>query len=588
MTVLSDVTIKKLIDEGKLKIDPYDPFLVDTTSVDIRIGNRYYEMKQEDIVFDPAIDFDITEFLIEKPLKDQLMLRPGEVKIVETLEKFEIPDDLVGTIIQRHTGSLTGIAVSGIIHPGSSGHQMLTIRNTGPWNIILRPGSILCQIIFSRTEAPASRVYMEKKMKILLRKLDQVKAQEQQVKEKEDEIKEQLQEIYRLMSHIEEKGEEIDKENQMLDDMSRELDMKKQVVEREKEKLSDLEQFLFTRKEEIEQDKEALRADFEKKLSKLETKERESLEQIQKEEAELKAYEAELVNKESAFDQEKDEFEMEKVLYEKKNEELKQYELELASEKHKLDELKRLYELERERGDINDDYIDIKLRPFNDVFTNLTYSPVTVYGYGVSTPEWLCYTLIRAGLKKDERDTCVVVVDDEGTPADAHEYLLRIIPELEVYEKNKDIYYVQLYDEHDKEEKFGDEVPYHVENVSFENIEKFLREFIEPGKKMRIVLPVDRLYKKKKHDREQFLSFLEDLCEECQKESVMLFLVADPKLKYDPGVDKYTYITLEMDKDHKILNVLGMVVPSTRGTRPIVKYRIEDGMFTIQKFHKTL
>ena len=40
-SVLSDGTIRRLVDEGRIKIDPWDPALVQPASVDLRLGSSF-------------------------------------------------------------------------------------------------------------------------------------------------------------------------------------------------------------------------------------------------------------------------------------------------------------------------------------------------------------------------------------------------------------------------------------------------------------------------------------------------------------------------------------------------------------------
>jgi hypothetical protein len=40
-SVLSDGTIKRLVGEGRIKVDPWDPELVQPASLDLRLGNSF-------------------------------------------------------------------------------------------------------------------------------------------------------------------------------------------------------------------------------------------------------------------------------------------------------------------------------------------------------------------------------------------------------------------------------------------------------------------------------------------------------------------------------------------------------------------
>jgi dCTP deaminase len=40
-SVLSDGTIRRLVDEGRIKIEPWDPAMVQPASVDLRLGRTF-------------------------------------------------------------------------------------------------------------------------------------------------------------------------------------------------------------------------------------------------------------------------------------------------------------------------------------------------------------------------------------------------------------------------------------------------------------------------------------------------------------------------------------------------------------------
>jgi dCTP deaminase len=521
MTVLSDASIQKLIDDGKLVIDPLDKFLIDTTSVDIRIGNKFYDIKKMDITYDPVIDFNISEYLEEKQISDHIMLKPGEFKIVETLERFKIPKDLVGTIIQRQSGSITGIRISGVIHPGSEGHQKLYIKNEGPWNIIIRPGCILCQIIFSKTEEPALKTYIDENVKVILRKRDQVNAMEQNVRNREKEVNKSVQDVKKISASLVKKIAELDDEKSQIETMKNSLKSKTDDIDNEYDKVDII-------KKELEEEK-----------------------------AELDRLKEELAKKEK----------------------------ELKLERKKLEKFKstmdRHGKTPTRRPSISSKFIMLE-----ETFKNLPYSPITVYGYKVSRPENFCYSFIRQGLMKFSTDQCIIFLDST-TPQEAHNYMARICENIDIYERKQNISYVRLSTDVNTETQTStDQSSYLIENINFDSLKQFMFDKIDQGKSMRFVLPLNRLYKRIKKD--DFLNFIDELCEKVRKKDVMIFLIADPKLKRDYEIDKYTNVTLDLDKNKKRVNVTGIDVSSSSDSESIIKYRIERGIFTIIRYQKTL
>jgi dCTP deaminase len=97
--VLSDVTIERLIAEGRIGIDPYDDSLLQPSSVDVRV-DRYFRVFHNARY--PFIDVkqpqeELTE---EVEIADEraFILHPGEFVLGSTLERVTLPDDLVARL----------------------------------------------------------------------------------------------------------------------------------------------------------------------------------------------------------------------------------------------------------------------------------------------------------------------------------------------------------------------------------------------------------------------------------------------------------------------------------------------------------
>ena len=96
--VLSDKTIRALLEDGRIEIDPYDPSLLQPSSVDVRV-DRYFRVFRNSRY--PYIDVkteqeDLTE-LVE--IDDEpFILHPGEFVLGSTLERVRLPDDLVARL----------------------------------------------------------------------------------------------------------------------------------------------------------------------------------------------------------------------------------------------------------------------------------------------------------------------------------------------------------------------------------------------------------------------------------------------------------------------------------------------------------
>jgi deoxycytidine triphosphate deaminase len=97
--VLSDRTIARLIDEGRIGIDPYDESLLQPSSVDVRV-DRYFRVFHNARY--PYIDVkqpqeELTE-QVEVVGDQPFILHPGEFVLGSTLERVALPDDLVARL----------------------------------------------------------------------------------------------------------------------------------------------------------------------------------------------------------------------------------------------------------------------------------------------------------------------------------------------------------------------------------------------------------------------------------------------------------------------------------------------------------
>src|ERR1044072_7381256 len=97
--VLSDRTIASQLAEGRIDIDPYEPSLLQPSSLDVRV-DRYFRVFHNARY--PFIDVkqpqeELTEEV--EIVDDQpFILHPGEFVLGSTLERVTLPDDLVARL----------------------------------------------------------------------------------------------------------------------------------------------------------------------------------------------------------------------------------------------------------------------------------------------------------------------------------------------------------------------------------------------------------------------------------------------------------------------------------------------------------
>ena len=99
-SVLSDGTIRRLVDEGRIVIKPWDPSLVQPASVDLRLGDSFRVFHNHKVA---AIDLrdgppaSLTEEVVVTR-EEGFVIHPGEFCLGRTEEWVELPDDVVARI----------------------------------------------------------------------------------------------------------------------------------------------------------------------------------------------------------------------------------------------------------------------------------------------------------------------------------------------------------------------------------------------------------------------------------------------------------------------------------------------------------
>jgi dCTP deaminase len=163
-SVLSDATIRELIDSGRIVIDPFDPSMIQPASVDIRLGNSFrvfhnHRIQSIDLGDPPR---DLTEHVEIDEAEGTFVIHPGEFVLGTTQEWVEIPDDVVARIEGKSSIGRLGLVVhatAGFVDPGFKGTLTLEIANFNSVPIVLRPGLFICQLSFMALDRAAERPY---------------------------------------------------------------------------------------------------------------------------------------------------------------------------------------------------------------------------------------------------------------------------------------------------------------------------------------------------------------------------------------------------------------------------------------------
>ena len=176
--ILSDREITSLIDNGELTFNPpLDKEQLKGSAVDLRLGYNFsaypYDASNlpENVrsIFSQTVDLRdeprVVDFISHlrrvhnRTLKDgeSIDIQPRSLLLAETLETFNLPNNIAARIEGRSTYARLGLAVhqtAPSVKPGWSGRLTLEIVNNGPFVYRLYPRMKLCQLIMERMVTP--------------------------------------------------------------------------------------------------------------------------------------------------------------------------------------------------------------------------------------------------------------------------------------------------------------------------------------------------------------------------------------------------------------------------------------------------
>ena len=165
--ILSDTDILGRLADGDLVVEPLADVdqQVQPASVDLRLGERFLEFRRTNIpCIHPTEADEVGEYVSETtvPEGEEFILHPGDFVLGTTIERVEVPPDLLATVQGRSSlGRLAIVihATAGIVDPGYHGQITLELSNLGTAPVALTPGMRVSQLIFTELTSPADRPY---------------------------------------------------------------------------------------------------------------------------------------------------------------------------------------------------------------------------------------------------------------------------------------------------------------------------------------------------------------------------------------------------------------------------------------------
>jgi len=169
--ILSDVDIKKYIEKGTIKIDPYPNFeeQLGPCSLDLHLGNSFKIFKVSRYAFiDLKNKTDVEKMMEEIVVKDEapFIIQPRDFVIAITREEILLPDNIMGRLDGRSSLARLGLVIhvtAARFDPGWKGKAIMELGNLGTVPIVLYSGMRICSMTFETLVAPAETPYLQQK-----------------------------------------------------------------------------------------------------------------------------------------------------------------------------------------------------------------------------------------------------------------------------------------------------------------------------------------------------------------------------------------------------------------------------------------
>ncbi|AQL42223.1 dCTP deaminase [Halorientalis sp. IM1011] len=169
--ILSDADILDRLAEGDLVIEPLEDvdLQVQPASVDLRLGREFLEFQHANIpCIHPNSEQEVAEYVDETHVDEgeEFILHPGDFVLGTTVERVEIPADLIAHVEGRSSLGRLAIVVhatAGLCDPGYQGQITLELSNLGTAPVALTPGMRISQLTFTELKTPADRPYGEER-----------------------------------------------------------------------------------------------------------------------------------------------------------------------------------------------------------------------------------------------------------------------------------------------------------------------------------------------------------------------------------------------------------------------------------------
>jgi len=159
--ILSDKTLKSLIETGDLVVSPLGPHAIQPASIDCRLGDHYLVIDEEKNA--GLIHFD-QEVFYKEVVDEKLIVPPHGFVLATTMEYIKLPNGITAFVEGRSSVGRMGLFIqnAGWVDSGFEGRITLELYNANSIPIQLQSGRRLCQLVFCKMDQKSETPYKGK------------------------------------------------------------------------------------------------------------------------------------------------------------------------------------------------------------------------------------------------------------------------------------------------------------------------------------------------------------------------------------------------------------------------------------------
>ena len=160
--IIPDHEIKKLLAEGKVRIEPLEEGQIQAACVDLRLGSEFRVFKHTHEAFiDSRNPKEHTECMKADDGRP-FIIHPNEFVLGITKERVALPDDIAAYVDGKSSLGRLGVTAhitSSLVEPGWDGRLVLEIANLGKMPVTLYPGMKICKLVLMRMSSASEKPY---------------------------------------------------------------------------------------------------------------------------------------------------------------------------------------------------------------------------------------------------------------------------------------------------------------------------------------------------------------------------------------------------------------------------------------------